>query len=456
MPAPRSGRGSTPSVAPTPIDVVVLGAGVAGLTAARALVAEGAQVTVLEAGDRVGGRVRTVRDLAGAPVEEGAEFIHGTGAATWPEVRAARLRVQRVPQVRGSWFNLAGRTRWLPLHLAHPGAWRSFDILWSLARAGGADRSAGAYLEAGGYRGRARELAELTLTAHLPGSLQEVGILGFSADGVAHLEGGRNYRVLDGYDRLPQHLATGLDVRLGRRVRTIRWSADGVQVTTATGDTFTARIGVTSLPHGVLASGAVTFEPPLPEAKAAAIAQIRTGPVVKVLMRFDERFWPARMAQLVCGTGPLTLYWPPSFGIDGPPLLTAYATGARARALSRAGADQASGIVLDDLRRLYPRARPDRLLQDVRFVDWSSDPNAWGGYTYLPAGAVGARSALAAAVTGALLWAGAATVSRPVADTVEAAYLSGVAAARQAAGRLGLRPRPQVPFLGEGASTRPV
>jgi monoamine oxidase len=71
------------------------------------------------------------------------------------------------------------------------------------------------------------------------------------------------------------------------------------------------------------------------------------------------------------------------------------------------------------------------MVRAVEFVDWLTDPNACGGYTFLPPGSVGARGALAAADTGALFWAGSATVWKPVADTVEAAYLSGLRAARE-------------------------
>lgn len=412
-------------------DVIVLGAGMAGLTAARALAGGGAGVIVLEARQRTGGRVHTVRDFADAPVEAGAEFIHGVRAATWTDVRAAGLRTTPVPY-RYSWASLAETTHWLPVHLTHPGVWRSFDILWSLSHWRGDDVSAEEFIETKRYRGRARELAQLTLTAHLPGSTEEVGIGGLVADGVLHLEEGVNSRVLDGYDLLPQHIATGLDVRLGQRASALAWGPEGVEVKVESGETFSARAAITSMPHGVLASGTVSFDPPLPADKKTAIARISTGPVAKVLLLFEERFWHRHMAQLICGTGPVTLYWPTSFGTHGPPVLTAYATGPRAKALSDAGPDKAAEIALDDLSKHYPRARPRNLLKDTRFVDWLTDPDACGGYTFLPPGAVGARAALAAPDTGALFWAGSATSWSPVADTVEAAYLSGLRAARQA------------------------
>ena len=66
-------------------DVIVIGAGMAGATAARALARSGLSTCIVEGRDRVGGRIQTVRDFCGAPVEAGAEFIHGVGAETWPD-----------------------------------------------------------------------------------------------------------------------------------------------------------------------------------------------------------------------------------------------------------------------------------------------------------------------------------------------------------------------------------
>jgi monoamine oxidase len=420
---------------PNDVDVVVIGAGVAGVTAARALTRGGRDVRVVEAGSRVGGRVWTIRDLTEAPAEAGAEFVHGNSAATWGDVRAAGLATVPVP-ARDSWFNLAGTTRWLPVHLTHPGVWRSFDILWALRHRSGPDVRAAEFIAERGYRGRARELATLTLTAHLPGSVDEVGVAGMRADGVLHLERGANHRVVDGYDGLPAHIATGLRIDHGFRVDEVAWAHDGVAVTAADGRTLNARAAVTTVPHGVLRSGSIAFEPSLPEPKQAAIARIVTGPVTKVLLAFDEPFWRSRMSQLVCGTGPVTLYWPTAYGTNGPAVLSAYATGPRAAALSAAGSDRAVDIVLDDLARVLPHGSPRARVRGVRYVDWLTDPNALGGYTFLPPGAVGARADLAATTTGALFWAGSATVWHPIADTVEAAYLSGERAAREVGAHL--------------------
>jgi polyamine oxidase len=117
-------------------------------------------------------------------------------------------------------------------------------------------------------------------------------------------------------------------------------------------------------------------------------------------------------------------------------VLTAYCTGPRAAGLSRVAEDEAVDIVLSDLKRLFPGAAPRQTLNAWRRIDWATDPFACGGYTFLRPGGSGARQQLAAADTGALFWAGAATATPTIADTVQAAYLSGVRAAAEARARL--------------------
>jgi len=395
--------------------VIVIGAGMAGVTAAREIARAGVSVIVVEAGDRVGGRVRSIRDFCGRPVEAGAEFVHGVGSATWPDVRAAGLTTRPCPLIRDTMFNVGGGTRWLPWILLHPGAWPAFGILRSLARFVPPDISAGEFIERKGYRGRARSLAEMTLTAHLPGSAAEIGVLGL------------------GYDRLPRFIGRDLDVRFGFAVRTVRWEAEGVTVSSADGREFRARVAICTLPLGVLKAGGVRFSPELPQSKRSALEDLVMGPVVKLLLHFENRFWPRWLANLGCSSGPVTLYWPVFYqaGADSP-VLIAYATGPRAARLSRVSDDEAAAIAVADLRRLFPGADPERSLVAHRRVDWAKDPLSCGGYSFVRPGGTGARRRLAAAETGALLWAGSATVSSPIAETVEAAYLSGRRAAAEA------------------------
>jgi monoamine oxidase len=418
-------------------DVLVVGAGMAGLTAARALAQHGLTVAVVEGRDRLGGRVYSVRDFCAAPIEGGAEFVHTGDAEIWPEIRAAGLVVRACPLARNSMFNLGGRTRWLPWMLLHPGVWPSFPILRQIRRVGADDMSARQFIERHGYRGRARIMAEMTLTAHLPGSIDDVGVRGLVEDRVLNLEMGSYHRLADGYDRLAEYIGRGLDIRYGFAVETIRWAVDGVSVIAGDGRELTARAAVSTLPFGVVKSGAVRFEPELPESKRSTFAHLEMGPVLKLLLHFREPFWPRWLSNLGCGTGPVTLYWPVFYGAaDMPAALTAYCTGPRAARLSQLSEAQALEVVLDDLRRLFPRAEPRKTLLAWRRIDWGADPFARGGYTFLRPGGTGARVRLAAADTGALLWAGAATATPTIADTVQAAYLSGLRAAAEARAHL--------------------
>lgn len=414
-------------------DVIVIGAGMAGVTAARELVRAGRSVCVVEGRERIGGRIHSVRDFCGAPVEAGAEFIHGVDAETWPDVRAAQLAVRPCPYTRDTMFNIGHGARWLPRILVHPGVWPTFTIFRSLARLAPPDMSARQFILRRGFAGRARVMAEMVLTAHLPGSLDEVGVLGLVEDKVLKLERGVNHRVEPGYDALPQFVGRGLDVRFGFDVDTIRWHGDGVRVMSRDGDEMVARAAISTLPVGVIKSGRVTFIPELPATKREALESMVMGPVVKVLLRFKEPFWPSKLSTLACGIGPVTLYWNVFYGTNGPApaVLTAYATGPRAAHLSALSEAEAADTAVNDLCRLFPRADPKRQLEAYRRIDWSSDPFACGGYTFLLPGGTGARAKLAAPTTGALFWAGSATATTTISASVQGAYVSGMIAADQ-------------------------
>jgi monoamine oxidase len=414
-------------------DVLVIGAGMAGVAAARELERAGLSVAVVEGRDRVGGRIYSIRDFCAEPVEAGAEFVHGTGAATWPEIEAAGLRTRPCPLIRHTMFNIGHGTHWLPRILLHPRVWPTFNIFRSISRLEPPDLSAREYVERRGFRGRARVLAEMMLTAHLPGSVDEVGVLGLRDDGVLTLESGLNHRVVEGQDRVVEFIGRGLDLHFGFAVESIRWDAAGVALTSSDGRELTARAAISTLPVGVLQSGRVRFSPALPESRRSALEQLGMGPVVKLLLSFEERFWPHWLAILGCGTGPVTLYWPLFYGTrDSLPVLCAYSTGPRAAQLSKVSEDEAAEIAVADLARLFPKADPRRKLTAQRRIDWGADPWSCGGYTFLRPGARGARARLAAADTGRLFWAGSATESTPIASTVEAAYLSGLRAAAEA------------------------
>lgn len=426
-------------------DVIVIGAGMAGATAARELAGAGLSVVVVEARDRVGGRTYSVRDFCDLPVEAGAEFIHGVDAEHWPVAREAGVSTRPSSMARGVLFDVGDGPRWLPRVLLRPGVWPSFGILRAIRRQRPPDLSAREFIDKQGYRGLARVMAEMTLTAHLPGSIDEVGILGLLEDRVLKLETGLNHRVVEGYDSLARFLLREIDVWTGFEVDTVRWGADGVSLSSRAGKEISARAAVATLPAGALAAGRVRFAPALPESKLEALRHMRMGPVVKLLLRFREPFWPSWLTTLVSGVGPVTLYWAVFHGMAGgaPPVLTAYATGPRAARLSSVSEEEAAAIVIDHLQRLFPKANVRGGLEAWRRIDWATDPFAAGGYTFLLPGGTGARAKLGAADTGALFWAGSATQTPTIAASVQAAFASGRRAVAEVEAHLGGTRRPR-------------
>jgi monoamine oxidase len=412
----------------------------AGVAAARALTRAGLLVRVLEARRRLGGRIHTLRDFCSAPVEAGAELIHGKAAKTWPDVRAAGLHVRPSPHMRGAMMNLGGGTRWLPAVLANPEVWAALSVLRRIARAASqpADLSVSDFIEQQRFRGRARLLAEMALSAHPPGKPEDIGLKGFVSDGILQLQTGADFRVNEGYDRLIQHIAGGLSVDYGFVVSAFRWSRDGVTVESADGRTMQAPAAILTVPAGVLQRGSIRFIPELPQEKVSALDRIISGPVTKVLLLFREQFWPPGLSALICGIGPVTLYWNVFYGSSVDALvLTAYCTGPRARALNSMSEAEALDCIIADLRNNFRRSLPP--LVAWRRIDWSSDPFACGGYSFLRPHAAGARADLAAPTAGKLFWAGSETATAPIAATVEGAFTSGLRAADEVSAALGRR-----------------
>jgi monoamine oxidase len=186
---------------------------------------------------------------------------------------------------------------------------------------------------------------------------------------------------------------------------------------------------IVTLPLALLQAGHPRFLPALPPEKRRALEQLGSGPITKVLLRFDRPFWPANLERV---STPLNarFFWRTGAGRDYElPVLTVYTGASAARALNRLGPEGAVRAVVTDLRAIFGLPH-DPAVVASRFADWSADPFAGLGYSFVRPGGVGARALLAAPIEEVLFWAGEATnPARPA--TVHGAVESGIRAAQE-------------------------
>jgi len=427
-------------------DVVVLGAGAAGLAAARVLSRAGCSVVVLEARDRIGGRLHTREDaILPVPVELGGEFIHGTADVSFALLRAANTVA--IDTGGASFIHADGELR----EEEDPFA----IVVRVLARVKelAADVSIEEFLQQ--LRGddalveRERRYTRMLVEGFDAADprLASTRAIADEWNGDESGQTARQFRPLGGYAHLVRTLHGALDparvqVLLETPVRAVRWDRDGIVVTatTAAGTPLTvhARTAIVTLPVGVLQANSVRFEPPLPQAKQDALARLVMGSVVKLVLRFRSAFWE-RLSDGRCldaaffhrAEASFPTFW--TLLPLRTPLLIAWAGGPKADAL--AGHDEAAltAAALDDLVALFGSdADPRGELEAVYTHDWQHDPYARGAYSYVAVGGGDARTQLAAAVDDVLFFAGEATAETSEAGTVAGALQSGERAANEA------------------------
>jgi len=414
------------------MSTIVIGAGVAGLAAAKTLQSEGERVIVLEAKNRIGGRAYTNRDFADIPVEFGAEFIHGDQVATWELIKSLGLPTLHwtkeddslIRLEDGSWLTMAAA------RISNP----DFDITrsWDLPdveplpsedwraylRRIGFSRQQLRYVRRSFANACGENMRFLSARAMLAIIKDKEGESGLG-----------DYRIMCGYDRLVEHLAEGLELHLNDPIMRIRWAVNGgVTVNTLGGESHWADAAVISVPLGVLKAGMISFDPVLPSVKKTALAGLRMGPVIKLIYKFAGPIMPPEIMALYSRENP-PMWWSPSFGhTTNETIWTAFVSGSWAVDLLALGETGALEHGLKSLKNEL--GRNDLEVTKSYLVNWPDDPYTRGGYSFVLPGFDGAREQLAAP-TPPLYWAGEATEPEHRAATVHGALLSGKRAAAE-------------------------
>lgn len=341
-----------------PASVIVIGAGMAGAAAARALADAGVDVIVLEARDRIGGRVHADRSW-GAPVELGAAWIHGMTGNPMTTLAGD----EGLPLVRTDYDDDVVRDTKTG-RISPEGASARADmgrLVGTLENSGGAtSTSVAQWLRAHGWR--PDRLGSWAAEVEIA---QEYA-LGPSSLGVRALQEGENQRgpdvlVAGDYARIPKALLDGVDVRLSAPVRAVTVSARRVSVHMASGS-LAADAVVVAVPLALLQGGTPRLEP-MPAELSDAIALLRTGDLEKVILRYDEEWWDeATMIGVIGGGVPgapdgslAALRWTEFFPLTevlGFPALVGFSGGAAALARPR-GAQACAREALAMLDRAY-------------------------------------------------------------------------------------------------------
>jgi len=436
------------------IDVLILGAGAAGLAAAAELARSGKSALVLEARDRIGGRIWSL-EVPGLPVpiELGAEFVHGRPAATLSLMRKAGIAAVDAPIVRSA----VQRGGLAP---------RRDDLFTEIQRMMRRHAAALAKKDVSVETFLARATRELSVEAR---TFARMRVEGYEAADPARAsaraiaedwsgEGAANaghFRLQGGYGALLVALAGSLrgsrvELRLQSVVRSVRWKRGAVEVTYSKAEgrrqkaevfCAAARRAIVTLPLGVLqlptrAPGAVRFMPPLKE-KRPALEGLVSGAVIKAALLFRTAFWEELDAARYRGVSffhsPQAAF--PTFWNALPervPLLIAWAGGPKAARLSSATVPDIVRDAVASLESIFGARTGIRERLAAAWVhDWQQDPFARGAYSYLAVGGHGARRVLAQPLQDTLFFAGEAADLEGEHTTVAGALQSGERAARE-------------------------
>jgi monoamine oxidase len=496
-------------------EVIVIGAGMAGLIAARDLTfpdstSNGFRTIVLEGSNRIGGRILTSgfgdsaesiaeRAKFGGPIELGAEYIHREKGSVdlWKDIELYKTNIEEIPRFDqgliyydGWEDNLRTEFRagveWLSSEFSFLEPWKIwkkshfFDQIDAYK---GPNISAKDWLDSQGFNNLGRNLVDLFFTGHIPGHLDKISLKGFGSDRISEQEleeveygfpngyaafldqlvkrRDANYSkpiyIKDRFSKNYMQQRNDIDIRKGTKVNYIAYGPNGVEVRTSDGKIFQAKAAIITASVGMLKSGEIEFNPPLPRDKKDALHVMGMGDEAKMALKFKKRFWPedAVILNRIDNNREMarTYFIPFSMHPEINKTLVVLWAGAEADKVSQMTDMEIIEALCRDIDKMFPAAAKEaggsvyKLLEmredgtPVRIsYQWSLDALSKGSDSYLIAGAertvpvTSARSVLASPLTTpGLFWAGEATAfgKRTQPCSTHGAHFTGVRAASE-------------------------
>jgi monoamine oxidase len=402
--------------------IAIIGAGAAGIAAARELRRLQCEVVLLEARDRVGGRAWTESQSLGVPIDHGCAWLHS--AERNPLTRYAREHGFHVIQQASPWRRRRVGGRELPEddQRRYYAAFQRYESLIAAAVSEGRDVSVATVVPTDEYR---------------PSFDAVMGwLMGVDTEHVSTLDYDRydnselNWPVAEGLGAVVAHAASGLDVRLGEVVRHIDWSGGGVRVGTSGGMLEVDAVIITA-PTTVLASNPIHFTPSLPAVYEEAFQRVPLGVDNKVFFQFEPGALPPGDSYHFVGTDKTSRTASYAIRPAGHELLLAYFGGSFARELEMR--NELEAFAREDLANILGH----ELLKKIRratHTTWASDPFSRGSYSAAQPGYAHLREQLSVPIAGKIYFAGEACSIRDF-GTVHGAWFSGESAARAATGK---------------------
>jgi monoamine oxidase len=413
-------------------NVIIIGAGIAGLAAAKKLNEAGCKVTVLEARNRIGGRTWTEHDL-GIPFDIGASWIHGTiRNPILGFIKQYNIALKKTDFASCLLFNEEGHI--IPKEKVDEFDKKFMNLLShasELARKKDQDIS---LQEALMTEGNKEELNDpmyfwraIFFTGYTGADYNFLSAKYWDSEEI--LEGG-NHLLLSGYEPIILGLAQDIDVQLNTEVMDINYHGKEIRIKTNRNE-FIANAVIVTVPLGVLKNNKINFDPKLPQTKQQAIEKLQMGLLDKIALKFPTCFWPNDY-QII---GYLSSnYWTAPGFLNyycyfNQPILLGLPGAGLARQLEKLDDETIIYRTMEVLRKLFGSNIPNPVASKI--TRWAQDPFSYGSYSYIPVGASDKDyDILAESVDNKIFFAGEAT-HRQHPASVHGAYLSGIRAAEE-------------------------